>query len=290
MREQETDDLVDFVKKTAGDFLLNTRVLTVEVFKLSAPFVTHGAISALSFTSSLAATQAIGRLCRVSCATPILGPALGTLGVGTSAVIAGQASATFSHWRVTGNLPPMHGSLGLPVAPQRDLDYVVDALIGVAFYRILGGRLASVLPSDLRFAGALARESIRAPGSSYANEVQRAELRMLFKRFGCHHCGTRRGDVVGDHMPPNKFMKESLDKISKGPMNMGKVFSSFRFKLPRGKIVQRYYPQCSDCSNRQGAAIRQNTQRLQMHFGGFQHSSLAAIVLGMRYYHPLYPA
>jgi hypothetical protein len=92
----------------------------------------------------------------------------------------------------------------------------------------MGGRFRSVLPSDVRFVvraaavwraaasqraadarracaqGALARESLPASGSSYATDVQRAELRMLFRRYGCHHCGKRFGKVIADHQPPNK--------------------------------------------------------------------------------------
>lgn len=78
----------------------------------------------------------------------------------------------------------------------------------------MGGRFRSVLPSDLRFVvsaqclarfslsptaphvenhlspptalpqGALARESLPASGSAYATDLQRAELRMLFRRYG----------------------------------------------------------------------------------------------------------
>jgi hypothetical protein len=98
----------------------------------------------------------------------------------------------------------------------------------------MGGRFRSTLPSDVRFVvraaspavccrcasgnpnahalvvmrhsvqGALARESLPASGSAYATDVQRAELRMLFRRYGCHHCGKRFGAVIADHQPPNK--------------------------------------------------------------------------------------
>ena len=27
---------------------------------------------------------------------------------------------------------------------------------------------------------------------------------MLFRRYGCHHCGKRFGQVIADHQPPNK--------------------------------------------------------------------------------------
>jgi hypothetical protein len=56
----------------------------------------------------------------------------------------------------------------------------------------------------LRAQGSLARESLPAAGSQYATDVQRAELRMLFRRYGCHHCGKRFGQVIADHQPPNK--------------------------------------------------------------------------------------
>ena len=62
-----------------------------------------------------------------------------------------------------------------------------------------GGRFRSVLPSDLRFVGACARESVPIPirsnleamRGSYSTSVQKAELMRMFKR-----CGHHRGVVV----------------------------------------------------------------------------------------------
>ena len=59
--------------------------------------------------------------------------------------------------------------------------------------------------------GALARESLPAAGSAYATDIQRAELRLLFRRHGCHHCGKRFGPVIADHQPPNKTVYGARD-------------------------------------------------------------------------------
>lgn len=58
----------------------------------------------------------------------------------------------------------------------------------------LGGRFSSVMPSDLTKPGALAFESIPARADhseAYAQPSVKRELARIFKRDGCHHCGTR---------------------------------------------------------------------------------------------------
>ncbi|CAI7897856.1 unnamed protein product [Closterium sp. NIES-54] len=43
-----------------------------------------------------------------------------------------------------------------------------------------------------------------AKGSKYATGNSRGLIKDLFHRFGCHHCGTRRGDCIADHIPTNR--------------------------------------------------------------------------------------
>jgi hypothetical protein len=69
----------------------------------------------------------------------------------------------------------------------------------------MGGRFRSIMPSDLAAPGALAFESIPARGDQYARPGIKRELTRIFRRDGCHHCGSRGGPVIGDHMPPNKL-------------------------------------------------------------------------------------
>eukprot|EP00899_Mesostigma_viride_P017202 jgi/Mesvir1/25483/Mv01743-RA.3 len=84
---------------------------------------------------------------------------------------------------------------------------LVDAAIGLVLYKTLGGRFSSVLPSALHVPGALSHDSLRLPATKdYANSAKRARLEDMFRQHGCHHCGTRKGDVIGDHMPPNRVV------------------------------------------------------------------------------------
>jgi hypothetical protein len=146
----------------------------------------------------------------------------------------------------------------------------------------MGGRFRNLMPSNLLHPGACAVESLPAPGSEYASQMAKGELRRLFKRSaaalfvagapllavtccvsisakwhlcaclsggvvaaaregllagageqqeacnqhtlavascrdGCHHCGTRRGRVIGDHIPPNRLIR--------GPLSMDRAMT-----------------------------------------------------------------
>ena len=54
-------------------------------------------------------------------------------------------------------------------------------------------------------------------------------------RDGCHHCGTRRGEVIGDHMPPNRMVYGSgyklMETASKQLSALGSTLG--RTKAPR---------------------------------------------------------
>jgi hypothetical protein len=55
--------------------------------------------------------------------------------------------------------------------------------------QVMGGRFASIMPSDITKPGALAFESIPAKGENYAKASIKRELARIFRRDGCHHCG-----------------------------------------------------------------------------------------------------
>ena len=57
-----------------------------------------------------------------------------------------------------------------------------------ALLQMMGGRFRSVMPSDLVFPGACAVESLPAPGSEYASQAAKGELRRLFARSVHHVC------------------------------------------------------------------------------------------------------
>ena len=52
----------------------------------------------------------------------------------------------------------------------------------MAALQMMGGRFRSVMPSNLIYPGACAIESLPAPGSEYASQAAKGELRRLFAR------------------------------------------------------------------------------------------------------------
>lgn len=114
---------------------------------------------------------------------------------------------------------------------------------------LCGGRLARLLPSDLRRRGAFARGSLPdAPYMAYADKRARRKVQVLGRRHGCHHCGRRAGPAVtggrfvADHIPPNKY--------ASGP-----------------RTRQRFYPQCDRCCGLQAAAVANDVRKLVTHRG-----------------------
>ncbi|KAK9834883.1 hypothetical protein WJX81_006337 [Elliptochloris bilobata] len=200
----------------------------------------------------------------------------------------------------------------LPPPPLlRRKDLVLDALMGVVLFKALGGRFRSLLPSDLFWPGAMAMESLPAPSAKYAASEHRGELFRLFRRDGCHHCGQRAGKVVGDHIPPNKLVhgskavtgmmrqvERTLGVVSpvgrnspvtpRGPLE--KLQRTLERQLgvhARGRLageVQRFYPQCRTCSDRQAAAVKLDRRTLVSHFNGFRPPYAAAALVGLRHY------
>ena len=40
-------------------------------------------------------------------------------------------------------------------------------------------------------------------------------------RDGCHHCGSRMGRVIGDHIPPNKYVTSADSAIKQITASLG---------------------------------------------------------------------
>ena len=123
---------------------------------------------------------------------------------------------------------------------------------------------------------------------------------MLFRRYGCHHCGTRFGSVIADHQPPNKTVYGSTvnavaaavaqraaaeQPLVAGALNLAypQVFS--RLFGPT-KVKQRFFPQCGNCSQSQADAMRRSVKKLVLHFGGAQTYAYAGVLVGLRQYSP----
>ncbi len=75
----------------------------------------------------------VGLAARVSCATPVLGPVLGLLGIGLASAAAGQASRRTLRW-YRGAGP--HPAAWPPWEGARREDLAVDAVAGLVVWRV----------------------------------------------------------------------------------------------------------------------------------------------------------
>jgi hypothetical protein len=204
--------------------------------------------ASVSFLCSLAVAQGAGKLLRVSCATPVVAPILGGLAVAAASAASAQVSFTVRRVCESGGRFEKVEF----ISREKALFY---ALFGLVAYKVLGGRVRNVMPSNLIRPGAHAHSSIPARGVRYANDVESGLIKDLFKRYGCHHCGRRRGSAIADHMPANMLAKEAM---------AGNFFTRMLGK--QTAVAQRLYPQCLSCSKLQGAALRHGKQRLVFHY------------------------
>ena len=87
---------------------------------------------AFSANTVVVPTQFLGVACRVSCASPVLGPSMGMVGVGVASAMAGQASLHCKHHFKTGAHP-------LSIAPTlafQKKDLLLDACMGILLYKV----------------------------------------------------------------------------------------------------------------------------------------------------------
>lgn len=237
------------------------------------PFVFQSAVSMGSYTAGLALSQGVGAALRISCATPVIGSLAGMVGVGFASVAAGQASLACSRSYAS---PPKNidGFMTIMEKAVASFDVnraIVDVILGVTAFKMVGGSFRTIMPSDLSKVGAIAKESIPAAGMQYATDEKRRELIRMFRRDGCHHCGSRKGMVIGDHMPPNKHviqkteavLTQVVDRLYKN-RGFRKTMQAFGMK-PLSDVRQRYFPQCVTCSQKQSAAVRNNKSRRVFH-------------------------
>lgn len=233
----------------------------------------------------------------VSCATPVLGAVWGASAVAGASVLAGQAARAVLQWPSGGGAGNGAGRVrswsaawlgGRHVAardstPWDEREMTTDAIVGSLLYAVLGRGMRSAMPSDVSHPGALARMSMPANGAHYASESQKRTLAGWLRRDGCHHCGTKVGPVIGDHMPPNKLAYGS-SAAAEAARNGTLTARQRIWNFIRGVPKQRFFPQCRSCSDIQSTAVRMNAKRLVMHNGGMTVGVAVAVAVAARHY------
>ena len=270
---------------------------TVKDLARFAPAASIAVASASAFVITARVARRAAYAAGVSCATPVLGTLWGIASVGGASALAGQVARTVLEWpngAVPQGVPGWGGmTLGGLRRPLETLhgakhfehdaaaEAVKDAIFGSLAYAVLGRGVQSALPSDVSHPGALAKRSMRSNGAHYATEAQRRTLAGWLRRDGCHHCGSRVGKVVGDHMPPNKmaFGSAAAAQAAREGSWKTKLWNFLRM-VPK----QRFYPQCRPCSDVQSAAVRTGRKILVQHNGGARIGAAVALAVAARHY------
>lgn len=251
--------------------------------------VARGAIATASGATAMASaavvTQLAGLVLGVGCGSAMGAGTAAAAAVGGAVFAGAAARASAEAWmeRTNGRARTRSRTGGESVrwaslANVDEGDVARDAGVGVATFAALSrGNLGRLLPSDVSRVGANATRSAPARGSDYASEAQKRALRRWFKKFGCHHCGSTRGKVIGDHMPPNKL---AFGSGARAAANRGASLPRRVFNFVRGVPLQRFYPQCEACSALQSAAVRSGATKLVVHSVGVRCAALAGAAVG----------
>ena len=261
---------------TASEVRENAVATLASAAILAAPYATVATAGSVAWAVASCTFQACAGAARIHAAVPLVATAAGAVGV--AAASAGSGAAGVAVVAEAGK----QGSARRAVSRYLESadEILADALLGLIGFRLVGGRFCEMLPSDLCFPGAMARESLRAPGQSYADNSARRELGMLFRRHGCHHCGRKTGEFVGDHMPPNKIFNGNG-----GPLKTAWQRALYGLSRPGiAGIKQRYFPQCRPCSQLQASAVSRNVMTLRMHRGFLGPSLLVGAMTALRHF------
>lgn len=168
--------------------------------------------------------------------------------------------------------------------------YIRICVLGLLSYKLLGGRFWSISPSSYTHLGSFAKASIPAPSTGYATNKERQIIESLGRKYGCHTCGTKGGiqkkffftgqtpPVLfhADHMPPNALVKQHQKERERRIIYriVSKLFPFISFSFSSQPIKQRFYPQCVDCSNKQGKILSKGMQSI--HNNNIRKTSLSS--------------
>lgn len=137
----------------------------------------------------------------------------------------------------------------------------------------------TIFPSSILSTGSYARgrnfrgwANMSVPtDSAKASAKSKISVNRLGRIFGCHHCGNRQllgwKGFIADHMPPTKIAND-----------MNNIFWRRWFGI---KVSQSLWPQCFDCFQMQGSAVRAGDHKMVYHYRFRVHhmSLLFAILL-----------
>jgi hypothetical protein len=174
----------------------------------------------MTFWLGISAAQMIQKFAGISASTPFFAKFIGTLAVSASSATALHFASlprelyeeNWAHKRdeEKKNTKPklffqsIQNKITARVEDFKDAPFTIYMVMGILCFKLLGGRMTSIAPSDFRNLGAFHSKRSSLPATlDYADSNARGVIREFGRLFGCHTCGTRNGvNFHADHMPP----------------------------------------------------------------------------------------
>ncbi|KAL3790821.1 hypothetical protein HJC23_004722 [Cyclotella cryptica] len=128
-------------------------------------------------------------------------------------------------------------------------------ILGLLTYKtILRSHFTSLSPSSYTARGSFARIGIPAPSNfNYATSSQRSQLERIGRTWGCHTCGSR---MFFSNLSKRDWNKPRFHGDHIPPVSVAKQLNERWYRKKFGwKVSQKFYPQCRDCSNKQGGLL-----------------------------------
>lgn len=205
---------------------------SVALYEALGSHVVDASTGGVLFWTGITAAQAVQKTLRIGAATPLLPQLVGGVAVAASSAVAlhfaslpreiyedavlqrtrdaeSKLTKLWSFWSAsTSNDPGLVANaqekLTTRIEEFRDAPYPVYMIMGVLCFKMLGGRMNAIAPSNFSNLGAFHLKKASLPATvEYATSIERGIIQEFGRLYGCHTCGVKHGvKYHADHMPP----------------------------------------------------------------------------------------
>ena len=225
--------------------------------------VTSGAtVGYLFYVAQIRVSQYLAKICRIHSGFPVFSSILG--GTIFSAAFM-QSTSTMV--KVTNLIHSKVDSNSETHKPLFNLQY--DTLLGAALVNLgvykhgFKQQFRTVLPSHIILPGSFSNKYLPLT-SINVTKYKKQIIQEIGGKYGCHHCGSKPGKYIADHIPCTKYLSEFS--------NLNRLHSWYRpfFHLLFDRDVlstrihpQVLFPQCRPCSSYQAGYVSKNRSFLK---------------------------
>lgn len=228
--------LADDAKRALQQQFLGDK--SVALYEALGSHVVDASTGGVLFWAGVSAAQAVQKTLRIGAATPLLPKVVGGVAVAASSAVAlhfaslpreiyedavlqrsrDAESKLAKLWPFGSALSTAKDPSGFAANAQqkltarieefRDAPYPVYMIMGVLCFKMLGGRMNAIAPSNFSNLGAFHLKKASLPATvEYATPIERGIIQEFGRLYGCHTCGVKQGvKYHADHMPPKLYV------------------------------------------------------------------------------------